>query len=141
LLCAAAITGSGIAVQPRVLENLLAHSSISLLVVVSLAGLIATRLCLTVNFDLGAFAGASCVIAGFLASVASGQFPDLLQPLNTYAFSAHTAATSPHGMAISAMWWIPAFLLAAGYNLRTHGLFRSHAAVRSSSSNAIPAGR
>src|SRR5262249_54235043 len=77
LVCYAAVTGLSFAAQPHIVENLLSHTWIGVFAVMALAGLMGTRLSLSVGYDLGAFAGASCVIAGLLASVAAGQFPYL----------------------------------------------------------------
>jgi cytochrome d ubiquinol oxidase subunit II len=119
LLCYAGVTAVSLATQPRVLQNLLTHSWISALVVVTLAGLIGAHLCLTVGFDLGAFASACCVVAGLLASAAAGQFPYLAGN----GLTVYDAGSAHHGMSISAVWWIPAFVLAVAYNARMHRLF------------------
>jgi len=103
---------TGLAAHPHALDNLLENSWISGLAVLSVAGLLGARLCLSVDFDLGVFASASCVIAGLLASAAAGQFPQLLRTSTIY----HAGAA----------WWIPAFALAAGFNVSMHRLFRSH---------------
>ena len=105
LLCYAGVTAASCAVQPHLLDNLWTNSWISLFAVAALAGLIGTRLCLSVGFDLGTFASASCLIAGLLASVAAGIY---------HAGSAHLQLSS------SATWWMPALLPAVGYNVRVH---------------------
>ena len=122
----AAMTAVSLADQPHILDNLLAQSpgssSISAFAVLALAGLIGTRLCLSVGFDFGAFASASCLIAGLLTSVAAGQFPYLLN----HGLTVYTAGSAPHGMSASAILWIPVFILAVGYNVGRHRLFRKH---------------
>jgi len=119
LLCYAGVTAVSLATQPRILENLLTHSWISALVVITLAGLIGAHLCLAVGFDLGAFGSACCVVAGLLASAAAGQYPYLI----SNGLSIYDAGSVHHGMSVSAVWWIPAFVLAVGYNARMHRLF------------------
>jgi cytochrome d ubiquinol oxidase subunit II len=118
----AALALSALTIQPQVLDELTAHSTsgatLSVFAVVALAGLIGTRLCLSVGFDLGAFASASCLIAGVLASVAASQVPHLLS---------HDLPASSAG--ISAIWWLPAFLVAAGYNITMRRLVRQKLAT------------
>lgn len=84
-----------LALEPRLLERLQAYSSISLIAILALAGLIGARLCLSVKFDLGAFASASCLIAGILATA---------------------AASLQNGPAVIGI--APAFLLVAGYRAK-----------------------
>ncbi len=112
VLCYAGVTAASLAAEPHMLDRLLAHStdgtSICALSVIALAGLIGTRLCLGVCFDLGAFASASCLIAGLLTTVAAGQFPYLL----THNLTVYNAGSSASGLNVSALWWIPAFALA-----------------------------
>jgi cytochrome d ubiquinol oxidase subunit II len=118
----AALTLAALTIQPQVLDDLMAHSTssatISIFAVVALAGLIGTRLCLSVGFDLGAFASASCLIAGVLASIAASQVPHLL----THDLGASSAGNS-------AIWWLPAFLIAAGYNVTMRRLVRHKIAI------------
>ena len=106
-----AVTAVAFTTQPHLAETLLSHSWIAIFAVLALAGLMAARMCLTVSFDLGAFAGACCIIVGLLASVAAGQYPYLLNQ------TVYDAATPHPVMYTGAIFWIPAFLLAAGYNL------------------------
>jgi cytochrome d ubiquinol oxidase subunit II len=122
LFAYASVTAASFAIQPHLLDTLLNSSWIAVFAVVTLAGLIGTRLCLSVGFDLGTFASASCLIAGLLASVAAGQFPYLLTDLTVYnAGSAHLPLSS------TAVWLAPPFLLAIGYNL--HRVLRKVASV------------
>jgi cytochrome bd-type quinol oxidase subunit 2 len=107
----AAVTAAAFISQPHFAENLLTHTSLGIVAVLALTGLIAARMCLSVGFDLGAFAGASCMIVGLLASVAAGQFPYLLN------HTVYDAGTAPQGMLTAALWWIPPFVLAAGYHV------------------------
>jgi cytochrome d ubiquinol oxidase subunit II len=116
LLCYAAVTAASLTSQPHILESLLANSWICAFAVVALAGLIGTRLCLSIGFDLGVFASASCVIVGLLASVAASQFPYLV----ARNLTAYNATTAPQGVSASALWWIAAFLIAVGYNIVHH---------------------
>ena len=83
LFCYATGTAASFALQPHLLVNLQTYSWISIFAVVALAGLIGTRLCLSIGFDLGTFASASCLIAGLLASVAAAQYPYHVQVLSS----------------------------------------------------------
>ena len=120
----AGVTAASFAVQPHLLDNLQTYSWISVCAVVTLAGLIGTRLCLSVGFDLGTFASASCLIAGLLASVAAGQFPYLLTGPG-YSLTVYNAGSAHLQLGLSAIWWIPAILLAVGYNISMHRAFRT----------------
>jgi cytochrome d ubiquinol oxidase subunit II len=132
LFCYAAVTAASFAVQPHLLKNLQTYSWISVFAVFALAGLIGARLCLSVGFDLGTFASASCLIAGLLASAAAGQFPYLLSGLTVYnAGSAHVQLGS------SAVWWITPFLLAIGYSVSVRR-FGKQAADQSRMANVHP---
>jgi cytochrome d ubiquinol oxidase subunit II len=107
VLCSCAAAGIAIvAVQPGILDTLLTHSWLCVFYVIGLAGLIGARLCSSINFDLGSFASASCLIAGFLASAVAGQFPSL--------------PALPAAMHTSTTWLIPAFVLATGLNILAH---------------------
>jgi cytochrome d ubiquinol oxidase subunit II len=128
MVCYVAVTTTALIAQPHILANLLAHSRISVFIcafaVTTLAGLIGARLCLSVDFDLGTFAGASCVIAGLLTSASAGQFPLV-----------HNAISGPQTLSISALWWLPAFVLATGYNLHVHRLSAGKLAGRTGLAN------
>jgi cytochrome d ubiquinol oxidase subunit II len=118
----AALALAALTIHPQVLEDLTAHSTsgatLSVFAVIALAGLIGTRLCLSVGFDLGAFASASCLIAGVLASLAASLMPHLL----TQDFAASSAG-------LSAIWCVPAFFVAAGYNATMRRLLRQKLAT------------
>jgi cytochrome bd ubiquinol oxidase subunit II len=125
LVCYAGVTLVSFVVQPHILENLSEHSWICALAVMALAGLIGARLCLTVGFDLGVFASACGVIAGLLASAAAGQFPYLL----SLGLTVYNSGSARYGATIGAIWWLPAFALAAGYNVDTHRWFHNTGAL------------
>jgi cytochrome d ubiquinol oxidase subunit II len=126
LLWYAGVTAASLEFQPHVVDNLLTHSWISIFAVMALAGLIGARLCLSVGFDLGVFVSASCAIAGLMTSVAAGQFPYLLNatPFSPPGLTVYGAGANSYGMSISAIWWIPAFVLAGGYNIFMHHMFK-----------------
>ncbi len=110
---------ASLATLPRIPDSTL----ICAFAVMALAGLICTHLCLSVGFDLGALAGATCVIAGLIAGAAAGQFPNLSHSVTVY-----TAGSGQYGTSVSAMWWIPAFAVAVGYNMSMHRLLNSQRA-------------
>lgn len=112
VLCYAAIISVILAAQPQMIDSLVTPSRISALsafAVIALAGLIGTRLCLSVGFDLGAVASGSLVVAGLVGSAAAGQ----------------TALP-----AVSAAWWLPAFLLTAGCIISVQRLLLSRLATK-----------
>lgn len=132
LFCYAGVTVAAFAMQPNLLDNLQTYSWISVFAVVALAGLIGTRLCLSIGFDLGAFASASCLIAGLLASAAAGQFPYLPDEA-ARSLAMYNAGSSHVQMGSIAIWWAPAFLLAVGSNVngrRTAAQAKAHSQPR-----------
>lgn len=117
LFCYAGVTAAASVLQPNFFANLQSNSWITVFAVVALAGLIGARLSSSIGFDLGTFAGASCLIAGLLASAAAGQFPNLIgegpRSLTIYnAGSVHLPAGT------SAIWWGPAILLGGKFDRR-----------------------
>jgi cytochrome d ubiquinol oxidase subunit II len=86
LFCYAAGAVASLAAQPHLLDHLQAYSWISIFAIVALAGLIGTRLCLSVGFDLGTFASATCLIVGLLASAAAARYPNPLHLLSSARF-------------------------------------------------------
>src|SRR6185312_261004 len=89
-----------------------------------LAGLIGTRLCMNVNFDLGVFACSSCLVAGMLASVAAVQFPYLLNDV-FHTLTIYNSGSAHELINSRAIWWIAPFVLALGYNVCAHRIFRN----------------
>jgi cytochrome bd-type quinol oxidase subunit 2 len=110
--CCLGVTVAEFAVQPRILENLQRHSWISGFAILAMAGLIGIRLCLGVDFELGAFASAACLIAGLLACAAFGQL-------------SYLPAKQPHGFDFRLLAGISALGLAVGYNFFGRRLVRA----------------
>jgi len=78
LLCYGGVVLAALAGQPGLLRGFPQESWMGGFAVATLAGLIGSRLCLSVGFDLGVFASASCVMAGLIASAAGSEFAMLL---------------------------------------------------------------
>jgi cytochrome bd ubiquinol oxidase subunit II len=74
-----------------------------------------------------ALVGSSAIVAGLLASVAAGIFPDMLHSTLApgYSLTASAGATTPHGLAVALFWWPVAAALAFTYAAivarRSHG--------------------
>ena len=113
--CFIGVSASAIALQPDLLDRILADSrgglSIGAFAVIALAGLMGTRLCLSVNFDLGTLVSASFAVAGLISSAAIGS----------------SVLPMPSIMNFHAAWWSAAFLLAAGFNFWMHRLVKRSA--------------
>jgi cytochrome d ubiquinol oxidase subunit II len=64
-----------------------------------------------------ALAGSSAILAGLLASAATGLFPEMLHSTLApeYSLTASAGATSPHGLAVALFWWPAAAALAFTY--------------------------
>jgi cytochrome d ubiquinol oxidase subunit II len=75
-----------------------------------------------------AFAASSGVIAGTLATLAAGLYPNILPAREDHPFglTIHNAASSHHSLAVGLRWWSLGIVLAAGYFLVAYRfLFRS----------------
>ena len=113
LFCSAAVAVASCSLQPHLLDYLSTDTWIPACTVIALAGLLGTRLCLSVGFDLGAFAGVSCLIAGMLVTASTGV-------MTLYGSAPNLAFVS-----VNPIWWLPAFLLAIGYNVTMHRIWRN----------------
>lgn len=67
--------------------------------------------------ELRAFLASSCLIVALLGSAAAGMYPEILpSTLNpTYSITALNSSTTPLGLKIGIMVWIPAIILAIAY--------------------------
>ena len=77
--------------------------------------------------------GTALLFTGLLTSAAAGQFPYLLGSLTVY-----NAGSSPHIMSFSALWWLPAFVLAGAYNVYLHLMSRNKLEAKSRLADAYP---
>jgi len=101
-----------IAVGPDVLGSLLQDSWMCGVAVAALAGLIGSRLCLGIGFDLGVVASAVCIAASLLASATAGPFSTL-------------TVTAPFSLSAALLWSMLALSLMAAYKAGMHRRARS----------------
>jgi cytochrome bd ubiquinol oxidase subunit II len=88
----------------------------------ALAGLVGVRVLGTRRQDRGAFLASSLYLAGMLASVAFGVFPNVL-PSNTtpeLSLTIDNAAAAEHGLVIGLWWFIPGMALVIAYSVLTY---------------------
>jgi cytochrome bd ubiquinol oxidase subunit II len=86
-----------------------------------------------INSDGKAFAASCIYLAGMLASVAFGLYPEVLPASSNAAFSLtiETAKAPEYGLKIGLIWWIVGILLASIYLVVVYGRFAGK--VRNSS--------
>lgn len=121
-----AITAASFAVQPRLSQSFSARPWEWVFPLITLAGLIGIRVALSRNAELTAFLSSCVFIAGLLLSAAFGLYPALLPAVPDAGMSLTIAnsAAPDYGLGIGFLWWIPAFLLAAGYTAFIYRHFR-----------------
>ena len=107
------------AVQPHLWQQFTSHLWGVVFPVLALTGLVRVRRCSVQRQDRGAFLASSLYLAGMLASVAFGVFPNVL-PSNTtpdVSLTIYNAAAAEHGLVIGLRWFIPGMVLATVYTV------------------------
>jgi cytochrome d ubiquinol oxidase subunit II len=125
-LATALVTASTFALEPRILARFRDAPAALALPAIAVGSLLAIRPLAARGRERGAFAASCAFLAGMLASVAFGQFP-LVLPSSTdpaRALTANGAASDAGGLAIGLAWWVPGMMLAAGYSVGVHWMFR-----------------
>jgi len=91
----------------------------------ALTGLLGVRSQSARRKDKAAFLSSSLYLAGMLASVAFGVFPNVLPSNATPDFSLtiYNAAAAEHGLVIGLWWFIPGMALAIAYSIFTYRHF------------------
>ena len=110
------------AIQPHVLQQFTSHPWGVVFPALALTGLVGVRVLSAQRQDLGAFLASSLYLAGMLASVAFGVFPNVL-PSNTtpdFSLTIDNAAAAEHGLVIGLWWFIPGMALATAYAVFTY---------------------
>ena len=104
-------------IQPHLMRQFTSHPSGAIFPLLVLAGLVGVRVLSCQRQDLGAFVASSLYLAGMLASVAFGIFPNVLPSNATPEFSLtiYNAAASEHSLVIGLWWFIPGMALASAY--------------------------
>ena len=113
------------AIQPNLWKQFTSHPWGIVFPALALAGLVGVRVLSARRKDRGAFLASSLYLAGMLASVAFGVFPNVL-PSNTapdFSLTIYNAAAAEHGLVIGLWWFIPGMALATAYSMFTYRHF------------------
>ena len=113
------------AIQPNLWKQFTSHPWGIVFPALALAGLVGVRVLCARRKDRGAFLASSLYLAGMLASVAFGVFPNVL-PSNTapdFSLTIYNAAAAEHGLVIALWWFIPGMALATAYSMFTYRHF------------------
>ena len=113
------------AIQPNLWKQFTSHPWGIVFPALALAGLVGVRVLSARRKDRGAFLASSLYLAGMLASVAFGVFPNVL-PSNTapdFSLTIYNAAAAEHGLVIALWWFIPGMALATAYSMFTYWHF------------------
>ncbi len=121
-----AITAASFAVQPRLWQSFSARPWECAFPFLAVAGLAGIRVALSRRAQLAAFLCSCLFIAGLLLSAAFGLYPTLLPAVTGSGMSLTIGNSSApaYGLGVGFLWWIPAFLLAAGYTAFIYRHFR-----------------
>ncbi len=114
-----AVTFATFSLQPSILANLAAHPWGALFPLLAIAGAAGVAVyARNAKHELPAFLASSAYIAGMLASVVFGVFPNVLASNVDPARSLTlwNAAAPAYGLRVGLAWWIPGFVLALGYS-------------------------
>jgi len=113
------------AIQPNLWTQFTNHPWGIVFPALALTGLLGVRLQSARRKDKAAFVSSSLYLAGMLASVAFGVFPNVL-PSNTapdFSLTIYNAAAADRSLAIALWWFIPGMALATAYSMFTYRHF------------------
>ena len=112
-------------VQPLVPANLAAHPWGGLFPALAACGLLMILARGHGRRDRLGFLGSCAYLVGMLASAAFGVFPYVLpaRPDAGLSLTIHNTSTSPYGLTVGLICWIPGMLLALGYVVFTYRHF------------------
>ena len=107
------------AIQPNLWKQFTTHPWGIIFPALALTGLLRVRTLSARRQDKPAFLSSSLYLAGMLASVAFGIFPNVLPSNATPDFSLtiYNAAAAEHGLTIALWWFIPGMALATAYSI------------------------
>jgi len=113
------------AIQPHVWKQFGSHPWGVVFPALALTGLVGVRVLGARRQDRGAFLASSLYLAGMLASVAFGVFPNVLPSNTTPALSLtiDNAAAAEHGLVIGLWWFMPGMALVIAYSVLTYWHF------------------
>ena len=113
------------AIQPNLWTQFTNHPWGIVFPALALTGLLGVRSQSARRKDKAAFVSSSLYLAGMLASVAFGVFPNVL-PSNTapdFSLTIYNAAAADRSLAIALWWFIPGMALATAYSMFTYRHF------------------
>ncbi len=125
LVISMVISALSFAIQPHLWKQFGNHPWGMVFPALALSGLVGIRVLSARRKDRGAFLSSSLYLAGMLASVAFGIFPNVL-PSNTtpdLSLTIYNAAAAEHGLVIGLWWFIPGMALATAYVVFTYRHF------------------
>lgn len=128
------VTPASFGVQPQLAASFSARPWGLVFPLLAAAGMAGVFLYLRRRRDLRVFLASCTYIAGMLASVVFGVFPNVL-PASTnvaHSLTVYNSATSAYGLAVGLAWWIPGILLVAGYFIFSYRLFGGKVSAPSS---------
>ena len=113
------------AIQPNLWRQFTNHTWGAVFPALALTGLLGVRTLSARRKEKAAFLSSSLYLAGMLASVAFGVFPNVL-PSNTapdFSLTIYNAAAAERSLMIALWWFIPGMTLATAYSIFTYRHF------------------
>ena len=117
-------------IQPNLIKQFRSYPWGLVFPALAVAGMIGMRVLSSRRQDLLAFAASGLHLAGMLASVAFGVFPNVLLS-NTapdLSLTIYNSATAEHGLIVGLCWFIPGMALAIGYSVFVYRHFAGRVA-------------
>jgi cytochrome d ubiquinol oxidase subunit II len=124
------MSGVSFSIQPNLTKQYRSHPWGLVFPALAVVGMIGIRVLGSRRLDLLAFVASGLHLAGMLASVAFGVFPNVLLS-NTapdLSLTIHTSATAEHGLIVGLCWFIPGMALAIGYSVFVYRHFAGRVA-------------
>jgi len=113
------LSAASFSIQANVMHQFRSHPWGVIFPAVAIAGFIGARILSSRHRDTPAFLASGLYLAGMLASVAFGVFPNVL-PANTapdLSLTIHNAAAGEYGLTAGLWWFIPGMALAIAYSI------------------------
>jgi cytochrome d ubiquinol oxidase subunit II len=124
------MSGVSFSIQPNLIKQFRSHPWGLVFPALAVVGMIGMRVLGSRRQDLLAFVASGLHLAGMLASVAFGVFPNVLLS-NTapeLSLSIYNAAAAEHGLIVGLCWFIPGMALAIGYSVFVYRHFAGRVA-------------
>jgi cytochrome bd ubiquinol oxidase subunit II len=131
-LLAAGLIWPTLSVRPDMLDRLVDHPWTLVFPLLALTGLVAILVFGRRGQALRAFAASAAFIAGLLATMAAGLYPDILPARegDPNGLTIDNAAAGSHGLEVAIVWWSIGMLLAVAYFVHAYRLFFTPASER-----------